>query len=121
MNLKKSKKNSPPKMKHETLCNDYKAGRLKNVDIANKIIALQCSWTRRLYNNSFHELKLIPLYLIEKSFDSSFKFHSNLPFKSSKTKFLPSFYQEIILHWKKHLAMMTEILLTFCLNICGTK
>ena len=31
---------SSPKIKHGTLCNDYKAGRLKNVDIPNKIIAL---------------------------------------------------------------------------------
>ena len=29
------------KIKHETLCNDYKAGGLKNVDIANQIIALR--------------------------------------------------------------------------------
>ena len=48
MNLKNTKdffwNNSSPKIKHETLCNDYKAGGLKNVDIPNKIIALQCSW-----------------------------------------------------------------------------
>ena len=31
--------NSTPKIKHETLYNDYKAGGLKNVDIPNKIIA----------------------------------------------------------------------------------
>ena len=47
-------KNSTPKIKHESLCNDYKADGLKNVDIPNKIIALQCSLIRRLYNNSFH-------------------------------------------------------------------
>ena len=64
---------------------------------------------RRLYNNYFHEWKLIPLYLIEKSFSRSFKFHSNLLFKSNKLKFFPFFYQEIIFYWKKHLAMMTEI------------
>ena len=29
-------KNSTPKIKHETLCNDYKAERLKKVDISNK-------------------------------------------------------------------------------------
>ena len=91
-------KNSTPKIKHETLCNDYEAEGLKTVDIPNKIIALQCSWTRRLYNNSFHEWKLIPLYLIEKSFGRSFKFHSNLLFESNKTKFF----------------------LVFCLNISGT-
>ena len=85
-------KNSAPKIKQETLCNDYKAGGLKNVYIANKIIDLQFSWIVRLYDNSFHEWKLIPLYLIEKYFGSSFKFHSNLLFKSSKTNFFPSFY-----------------------------
>ena len=85
-------KNSAPKIKQETLCNDYKAGGLKNVYIANKSIDLQFSWIVRLYDNSFHEWKLIPLYLIEKYFDSSFKFHSNLLFKSSKTNFFPSFY-----------------------------
>ena len=31
--------NSAPKIKHETCCNNYKAGALKNVDIPNKIIA----------------------------------------------------------------------------------
>ena len=85
-------KNSTRKIKHETLCNDHKAGGLKNVDIPNIIIALQCSWIKRLYDNSFNEWKLIPLYLIEKSFGRSFKFHSDLLFKSNKTKFFPSFY-----------------------------
>ena len=86
-------KDSTLKIKHETLCNDYKAGRFKNVDIPNKIIALQCAWIGRLYDHSFHEWKLIPLYLIEKSFGRSFKFHSNLLFKSNKTKLFPSFYR----------------------------
>ena len=35
--------------------------------------------------------------------------NSNLFFKSHKTKFFPSFYREIILNWKIHLAMMAEI------------
>ena len=39
-------KSSNPKIKHETFCNGYKAGGLKNVDIPNKIIALQCFWKR---------------------------------------------------------------------------
>ena len=100
---------STPKIKHRILCNDYKAEGLKNVDISNKIIALICSWIRKLYDDSFHEWKFIPLYLIEKSFGTSFKYRSNLLFKSKKTKFFPSFYREIILNRKKHLAMMTEI------------
>ena len=80
-------KNSTPKIKHEILCNYCKAGGSKNVDVLSKIIVLQWSWTRRLYNNSFHEWKFISLYLIEKSFATSFKLHSNLLFKSNKAKF----------------------------------
>ena len=55
---------SKPKIKNETLCSDFKLGGLKNVNI--KIISLQCSWVRRLYDDSFHEWKLIPLKLIKK-------------------------------------------------------
>ena len=102
-------KKSTSKIKHETLCNVFKAVGLKNVDIPKKFIALQWFWIRRLYNNSFHERKLIPLYLIEKFFGMLIKFHSNLLCKSNKTKFFPSFYREISLYWKKHLIMMTEI------------
>ena len=101
--------NSTPKIKHETLCNDYNAGGLKNADIPNKIIALQCSWIRRLYDDSFHEWKLILLYLSEKPFGTSFKFHSYLPFKSNETKFFPSFCREIFLNWKKNLARMAKV------------
>ena len=66
---------SKPKLKHETLCSDFKHGGLKNVNIQKKI-SLQCSWVRRLYDDSFHEWKVIPLKLMKKSFGSHFKFHS---------------------------------------------
>ena len=102
--------NSSPKIEHQTLCNDCKAGGLKNIDIPNKIIAQQCPRIRRLYNNSSHKWKLMPLYLTGKSFDTLFKFHSKLLFKSNKTNFFPSFYRESFLNWKKRLAMITEIL-----------
>ena len=88
---------------------DYEGGGLKNINILNKIISLQCSWIRRLYDNSFHEWKLIPLFLIKNSFGSSFKFHSNLFFKRNKIKFFPSFYKEIFLYWKKYLTRKPEI------------
>ena len=110
--------NSSPKIKHETLCNDYKAGGLKNVDIPSKIIALQCSWIRRLYDNSFHEWKLIRLYLIEKSFDASIKFHSNLHFKSNKIKFFPSFYKQTLRNSRKSVLLLSlKYILAFCHNI----
>ena len=71
----------------KTLFNDYKVEGLINIDISNKIKSVQCSWIRRLYDNSFHKWKLIPLYLIRKSFGSSFKFHSNLFLKDENQVF----------------------------------
>ena len=92
--------NSTPKIKHDTLCNDYKDGGLKNVDIRKKIISLQCSWIKKLYDDTFHEWKLTPLHLITKTFGKSFIFHSNLSFKKKLIKSFPSFYKEILLKWK---------------------
>ena len=113
-------KNYPPKIKHETLCKAYKGRVLKNIDILNKIVSLQCSWIRRLYGNLFLEWKLIPLFLIKKSFGSSFKFHSNLFLNRNKIKFFPSFYKEILLYWKNILPESLKYHLAFCLSIYGT-
>ena len=52
------------KIKNDTLCNDFQDGGLKNVDIGTKIVSLQCAWIRRLYDQSFHDWKVIPLKLI---------------------------------------------------------
>ena len=56
---------------------------------------------RRLYDDSFHEWKTIPLKLIKKSFGSHFKFHSNLLFNISCINDFPSFYLDIFCNWKK--------------------
>ena len=56
-------------------CNDHENGGLKSIDIFSKIVTLQCSWIRRLYNENFHPWKVIPLYLIEMHFGKNFKFH----------------------------------------------
>ena len=71
-------KGKNPKIKNSTLCNDYEYGGLKNVDIFSKVVSLQCSWIKRLFDNNFHQWKLIPLYLVCQYFGKSFKFHSNL-------------------------------------------
>ena len=70
-------KNSNPKIKQDTLCKDYKNGGLKNVDITFKIISLQCSWVKRLYDNSIHNWKLIILHIITRKLGKHFLFHSN--------------------------------------------
>ena len=52
--------NKKSKLKHSTLCNDFKNGGLKIVDIELKIISLKCSWIRMLYNEVDHGWKIIP-------------------------------------------------------------
>ena len=64
---------------------------MRCVDLNNYTL----TWIRRLYGHSFREWKWMPLYLIKKSLGTSFKFHSNLFFKTIKINFSPSFYREI--------------------------
>ena len=48
-----------PKTKHDNLCKNNENGGLKNVDIIYKVVSLQCSWIKRLYDNNSHNWKVI--------------------------------------------------------------
>ena len=85
-----------PKIKYSTTCMDYQNGGLKNVDVFFKIISLQCSWFRRLFDNSFHQWKVIPLFFINKTFVEHFKFHSNLDCSDDIVKCFPFILQKCI-------------------------
>ena len=61
-----------PKIKHQTLCNDFKDEGLKNVDIEHKIESLKCSWIKRLYDENFHEWKIIPNTLHQQNIREEF-------------------------------------------------
>ena len=61
-----------PKIKQSTLCSSYENDSLKDVDIFYKRISLQYSWIRRSFHNSFHDWKVIPLFLIKKKFGEKF-------------------------------------------------
>ena len=67
-------KNKNPKIKHTTLCNNCNNGSLKNINISSKIISLQCSWIKKLYNNTTPGWKFIPLHLIKTNLAINFKF-----------------------------------------------
>ena len=74
-------KTTPTKAKHRTLILDHKQGGLKCADAIFKIISLQCSWLKRLFDYFCHEWKVIPLFYIKKTFGNSFKLCSNLDYK----------------------------------------
>ena len=67
-----------PKIKHSITGMDYQNGGLKNVAVFFKKISLQCLWFKRLFDDSFHQWKVIPLFFISKTFGEYFKFHSNI-------------------------------------------
>ena len=74
-------------------------GRIKHVDLRNKITSMQCSWVRRLFEDNFHDWKVIPLFLISKHLGKSFKFDNNIDISNDiLSKFL-SFYQDIFIKW----------------------
>ena len=79
-----------PKIR-EAVCQNFREGGLQKVGIRNKSTSRQITWVKRLYDDFFHEWKIIPLYLLKKTFGPSlFKFQSNLSFnKSSLKKLLP--------------------------------
>ena len=82
---------SNAKIKHETICNKFQDGGLRNVDIPSKISNLQCSWIKKLYDQNSHDWKLIPTDLINNEFGKNFIFHSNLSFKTSVLHQFPTF------------------------------
>ena len=68
-----------PKIKNWTINNNnYENGGLKNINIVVKISSLQSSWIKRLFNENFHDWKILPLYIIHNSLGKKFMFHSKL-------------------------------------------
>ena len=71
-------KRKNPKIKNSSLCNEFKNGGLKNVDIFSKAVSLQCSWVKGLFDNNIYQCKLIPLCLARQYLGKSVIFHFNL-------------------------------------------
>ena len=100
---------SKPKIKHETLCNKYENGGLKCVDIGSKIISLQFSWIKKLYEENFHEWKVIPTYFIKTNLGVHFKFHSNLLVKKTALASIPTFYQNTFSFWSTYFSSISLV------------
>ena len=66
-----------PKIKNSIINNNYENGGLKIFNIAAKISSLQSSWIKRLFDENFHDWKILPLHIIHKSLGKTFVFQSN--------------------------------------------
>lgn len=85
-----------PKIKHCTLRNNYELNDLKDTYIFYSTTSLQCAWVGRLFDENFHEWKIIPPYLIWKVLEANFKFHSVLDISKCPLEKVPLFYLEIL-------------------------
>ena len=92
-----------PKIKHSTLSLDYKDGGLKSVNIKFRILSLQFSWFKKLYDKKKHDWKIIPNYLIKKDISENFILHSNLGINFKQLRHFPVFYQHIFEQWAKYI------------------
>ena len=69
------------------LCTKYENDGLKNAHILSKIISLQCSWLKQLYDSSSPPWRIIPSYLTDTYLGKNFKLHSNLDKPANKKVF----------------------------------
>ena len=90
------------------MSNIFETVGLKNVDIDLKVISLQCSWIKKLYDENFHEWKVIPLHLTRITFGQNFKFHSNLSNDAKLLTNFPVFYKNIFRYWSQHFTVFPE-------------
>ena len=87
------------KIKDSTLCKGYEMGDLRNFNLRNEITSMQCSWVKRLFEDHFHDWKVIPLVLIGKHFDNNFKFHNNFNINNDIRSKFSSFYEDTFIKW----------------------
>ena len=80
--------------------------------------SLQCSWLKRLYDNSSHPWKIIiPFYLIDTYLEKNLKFHSNLSIPANKIKRFPVCYYQIFNRRSENLSSFPNLPLSIASHV----
>ena len=87
----------------------FEEGGLKNADIKAKIISLQCSRIKKLFDGNHRDWKIIPLFLLNKSFRKNFHFDPNLSFNLSLIDSFPESYKQILINWSTYFVSYSEV------------
>ena len=94
-------------------------GGIKNVDLGNKITSMQCSRVKRLFQDDFHNWKVIPLFLIGKNLGKSFKNHHNIDINNDALSKFTSFFLDVFIKWiNDYTAKPTLPFMILCKFIC---
>ena len=86
------------------MSNTFETGGLKNVDISLKVCIAHES--KKLYDEDFHEWKVILLHLICITFAQ--KFRSNLSYDTKLLTSFSVFYKNIFCYWSQHFTLSPE-------------
>ena len=70
---------------------------------------MQCSWVKRLFEDNFHDWKVIPLFLIGKHLGKNFKFHNNNDISKYILPKFPAFYQGIFIKWINNFTLKSTL------------
>ena len=98
-----------PTSKNKTLSNTFETGALINIDINLKVKSLQCSWVKKLYDEHFHEWKIIPFHLIHITLGQNLKFHSNLSYDTKLPTNFHVFYKNIFRYWRQYFTVSSDL------------
>ena len=74
-----------------------------------KVVSLQRSWIKRLYDNNLHNWKVTPLHIIIQNLGEKFLFHSNLDVNPKQINHFPQYYQEIFGKWSSNPSVLPNI------------
>ena len=105
----------------DTLCKNYENGGLKNVDIMYKVVSVQCSWIKQLYENNLHNWKIIPLHVVTQKLGEKSLIHSNLDINPKQINHFPQYYLEIIRKWSSNLSVSPDMPSTIPSQVTNNK
>ena len=60
---------------------------------------MQCSWVKRLFEDDFHDWKVVAPFLRGKHLGNNLKFHNSIDLSDDILLKFPSFYQDIFIKW----------------------
>ena len=101
------------KIKHETICNDFQNGSLKNVDTSSKMSSLHCFWVKKLYDQNSHDWKLIPMHFINDDYGARLW---KVLYFSFKSQFQNFSIQSVSYFLCKHSSIMEKKLFSYLLH-----
>ena len=70
---------------------------------------MQSTWVKRLFEDDFHDWKIIPLFLMAIQLGKNFKFHNNIDISNYILSNFLSFDQKIFIKWINNFTLKSNL------------